>query len=490
MAMIYLIALVALFLIMVIASIAVAVSAARRKKRIDEDYEDDIEETDTYSEEEYDESQEEQTYEEAYDETYDESWEDTQEESADITEEEESIFDEADELPDDLYVDNLDEEIVPTEDEQEYVDEPTQEIDTESVKTRRQEGTMADTDEENALPADDEENDEEADRDEIADEETKMPSADEVISEEDNSYMEDTDELTQPEEIAEQEELQEELPEELEEPKSRKHSKKEKKNKKNKKRSKGDNEDIEIFEEASLETELEETEEPAEKESVEQESTEYAGDDTDYLEDSAFAPPTMLSNEALAASVKEAEAMGAAIMGGLKAANVSAGTMFDISEELSGYGSKRGKRSKSKVASDDEFYWYNKEDVASRPSRRPAEMYYHYFNIASDCIEDLLVEMYDCALVRTEEIRYIAYGIEPRAVSMKQIMSGGYDAGVGKTKDPSPQDMIRIYEKWCGYVEHLFDKVEIHADEYTIQEIRKQLCEYGKNDIDVLLEGK
>lgn len=483
MAMIYLIALAALFLIMVIASIAVAVSAARRKKRIDEDYEDGIEETDTYSEEEYDESQEEPSYEEAYDETYEEAWEDTQEESADITEEEESIFDEADELPDDLYVDNLDEDIVPTAQEQEYVDEPTQEIDTEGVKSRRQEDAMADTDEENTLPADDEENDEASDLDEI-------PDADEVISEEDNSYMEDTDELTQPEEDTQQEALPEELPEESEEPKARKHTKKEKKNKKNKKRSKGDNEDIEIFEEASLEAEMEKTEDPEEKESEEQESAEYAGDDTDYLEDSAFAPPTMLSNEALAASVKEAEAMGAAIMGGLKAANVSAGTMFDISEELSGYGSKRGKRSKSKVASDDEFYWYNKEDVASRPSRRPAEMYYHYFNIASDCIEDLLVEMYDCALVRTEEIRYIAYGIEPRAVSMKQIMSGGYDAGMGKTKEPSPQDMIRIYEKWCGYVEHLFDKVEIHADEYTIQEIRKQLCEYGKNDIDVLLEGK
>ena len=212
----------------------------------------------------------------------------------------------------------------------------------------------------------------------------------------------------------------------------------------------------------------------------------------DVYEDSAFGPdiPNItLSNEAIAASVREAEAMGAAIMGDLKAAQVPVETMFGINEELSSYGSKKNKRAKSKVSSDEEFYWYNKEDVASRPQRRPAEVYYHYFNIAADCIDDLLVEMYDCALVRTEEIRYIAYGIEPRTLSMKEIMSGAV-AAEHKQKEPTTQDLVRIYEKWCGYVDHLFDKVEIHADEYTIEEIRKQLCEYGRNDVDILLEGK
>lgn len=212
----------------------------------------------------------------------------------------------------------------------------------------------------------------------------------------------------------------------------------------------------------------------------------------DVYEDSAFGPdiPNItLSNEAIAASVREAEAMGAAIMGDLKAAQVPVETIFGINEELSSYGSKKNKRAKSKVSSDEEFYWYNKEDVASRPQRRPAEVYYHYFNIAADCIDDLLVEMYDCALVRTEEIRYIAYGIEPRTLSMKEIMSGAV-AAEHKQKEPTTQDLVRIYEKWCGYVDHLFDKIEIHADEYTIEEIRKQLCEYGRNDVDILLEGK
>ena len=178
-------------------------------------------------------------------------------------------------------------------------------------------------------------------------------------------------------------------------------------------------------------------------------------------------------------------------MGDLKAANVPVETMFGINEELSSYGSKKQKRAKSNVSSDEDFYWYNKEDVAERPARRPAETYYHHFNIAQDCIEDLLVEMYDCALVRTEEIRYIAYGIEPRTLSMKEIMSGNVSLDAHKKKEPTEQDMVRIYEKWCGYVDRLLDKtVEIHADEYTIEAIRKQLCAYGRNDVDTLLEGK
>ena len=164
--------------------------------------------------------------------------------------------------------------------------------------------------------------------------------------------------------------------------------------------------------------------------------------------------------------------------------------MFGINEELSTYGSKKNKRAKSNVASDEDFYWYNKEDAAERPAHRPIEVYYHHFNIAEDCIDDLLVEMYDCALVRTEEIRYIAYGIEPRTLSMKEIMSGAVSLNDHKMKEPAEQDLVRIYEKWCGYVDRLLDKVEIHADEYTIQEIRKQLCAYGRNDVDTLLEGK
>lgn len=149
------------------------------------------------------------------------------------------------------------------------------------------------------------------------------------------------------------------------------------------------------------------------------------------------------------------------------------------------------KKIKSKVSSSDDFYWYNKMDVAEKPSYKTAEMYYHYFNIAKDCIEDLLIEMYDCALVRTEEIKYIAYGIAPRAVSMKEILTSGNRNYTTQTKlkEPTTEDRVKIYEKWCGYVDKLFEKVYIHADSYTIEEIRDLLYEFGKSDVDVLIEG-
>lgn len=205
--------------------------------------------------------------------------------------------------------------------------------------------------------------------------------------------------------------------------------------------------------------------------------------------DSAFAPQPVemgLTNEALNQSVKEAMALGEAVAG--IGTGFSAATMFGVSEELE-KGSRKHHKA-SVVPSTDDFFWFNKMDVAERPSYKTPEMYYHYFDTAKDCIEDLLIEMYDCALVRTEEIRYIAYGIEPRAISMKEILSSGNYMNQQKLKEPTTQDLVRIYEKWCGYVDKLFDKVEIHADEYTINEIRRILCEYGRSDVDVLLEGK
>ena len=206
--------------------------------------------------------------------------------------------------------------------------------------------------------------------------------------------------------------------------------------------------------------------------------------------DSAFAPYTpneTLSNEAIMASVKEAEEISEAVMYG----KPDAEAIFGLSDQLDSYSKKKTVK-KSTVSSSEDFYWYNKMDVAEKPSYKTKEMYYHYFNVPKDCIEDLLIEMYDCALVRTEEIRYIAYGIAPKAVSIKDILSEGnyYYSEQPKMKEPLPQDLIKIYEKWCGYVEKLLDKIEIHADEFTIQEIKRLLCEYGRNDVDVLIEGK
>ena len=248
-------------------------------------------------------------------------------------------------------------------------------------------------------------------------------------------------------------------------------------------------EDSKEEEKTQTDAELPATEEEADIE-VDKIPSVYADELGDYF-DSAFAPlqeDDKLSDEALIASVKEAQAMSENVMQSTAYNNQE--LIFGVGDELDRYKKKAPK--KSTVSSDEDFYWYNKMDVMDRPSYKTAEMYYHYFNLPKDCIDDLLVEMYDCALVRTEEIRYIAYGIKPKAVSLKDIMQEGnfYYTDQPKQKEPLPQDLIRIYEKWCGYVDKLFDKIEIHADEYTIQEIRKILCEYGRNDVDVLLEGR
>ena len=123
------------------------------------------------------------------------------------------------------------------------------------------------------------------------------------------------------------------------------------------------------------------------------------------------------------------------------------------------------------------FYWFNKEDVADRPDYKPEEMYYRHFTTAHECIEDLLIEMYDCALVRTEDIRYIAYGIEPRYVAMRDVAATGNAAynAAKKRKEPTKEDLDKIYRKWCSYVDKFFEIVEFRADNTTIGIIRDKL---------------
>ena len=54
-------------------------------------------------------------------------------------------------------------------------------------------------------------------------------------------------------------------------------------------------------------------------------------------------------------------------------------------------------------------YWYNKYDMDSEDEidRLKAK---HYFNDIKECIDDLIIEMYDCGFVHTEELYTIAYG--------------------------------------------------------------------------------
>ncbi len=172
---------------------------------------------------------------------------------------------------------------------------------------------------------------------------------------------------------------------------------------------------------------------------------------------------------------------------------------FGQSEELKGKDSEpaqKAAKSKKKSRGEDlpqgDYYWYNRTDVAQRPDYKTPEMYYRYFTDYEDVIEDLLTEMYDCALVRTEEIRYIAYGIEPKMIFGNEALLADNDKFVAKfkTKSPSTKDLVKVYEKWCGYVDRLFEEIEIHADKEISENIKKELCDFGKNEVSVILKGK
>ena len=149
------------------------------------------------------------------------------------------------------------------------------------------------------------------------------------------------------------------------------------------------------------------------------------------------------------------------------------------------------RREEEKLSSG-ENYWYNRTDVAERPDYKTPEMYYRYFSSVDDAVEDLLTEMYDCALVRTEEIRFIAYGIEPKMIFGNENLLADNDQFVQKfkTKDPGSKDLVKIGEKWCSYVDRLLEIVEIHANADVVADIKKGLYDFGKGDVREILKGK
>lgn len=64
-------------------------------------------------------------------------------------------------------------------------------------------------------------------------------------------------------------------------------------------------------------------------------------------------------------------------------------------------------KSQSADASND--YWYNKREVLSCAEEENGR-YYHYFNSVDEGVKELLLEMYDCGIVRTDELEQISYG--------------------------------------------------------------------------------
>ena len=55
-------------------------------------------------------------------------------------------------------------------------------------------------------------------------------------------------------------------------------------------------------------------------------------------------------------------------------------------------------------------YWYNLREIEDCDKDEDFEKYYHYFIGVDEGVHDLLLEMYDCGIVRTDELEEIAYG--------------------------------------------------------------------------------
>lgn len=139
-------------------------------------------------------------------------------------------------------------------------------------------------------------------------------------------------------------------------------------------------------------------------------------------------------------------------------------------------------------------YWYNKEDMADADDIMKLR-YQHHFNKLEDCIHDLIVEMYDCGLVRTEELYTIAYGqdsLTPDSVIFR-ISEGSDDNADDDVSDisalaPVSDDAQRkIYEKWSGYVNSLLEIVEIQTSDDNKKAIIDGLMTYGRKNLLTLL---
>lgn len=138
------------------------------------------------------------------------------------------------------------------------------------------------------------------------------------------------------------------------------------------------------------------------------------------------------------------------------------------------------------------YYWYNNQDIENLTKKEDMYFYCHYFNNAADAVMPLIVEMYDCAFVRTEEIQYIAYGVRFKSMNFRQIINTKehieFDMA-DATKQPNENDKMLIFDKWCGYVDKFMEIIVFNAPEEVRNEIIEMMYEYGRNDVDVLMNS-
>lgn len=70
----------------------------------------------------------------------------------------------------------------------------------------------------------------------------------------------------------------------------------------------------------------------------------------------------------------------------------------------------KGKEDKKQIVDETKDYWYNRREVEGCEDDEDQGKYYHYFDSVEQCARELLLEMYDCGIVRTDELEQISYG--------------------------------------------------------------------------------
>ena len=142
-------------------------------------------------------------------------------------------------------------------------------------------------------------------------------------------------------------------------------------------------------------------------------------------------------------------------------------------------------------------YWYNNREVEDCPEDVPVERYYHYFETEQECLKALIMEMYDCALVRTEEIERIAFGeVKPVELNFSSSYEvddeyDDFDYDFDEAVEEADDSEIRaeIYDCWTGYVMQLYDMVCVNCNEEMKNHIRNKIMVYGHKDPEILIHS-
>lgn len=136
-------------------------------------------------------------------------------------------------------------------------------------------------------------------------------------------------------------------------------------------------------------------------------------------------------------------------------------------------------------------YWLNKDDMDEEDQTYHLR-YYHYFDNIDECIHDLIVEMYDCGFVRTEDIFVAAYGedaLKPDSFIYMTDDDPDFEKAKAALPPVSEKNQKIIYDLWVSYVEELLYRVEIHTIPANQDIIKDALMVYGRKKISILLRS-